>query len=222
MRMHDAARVVREVHYPESDGKPMAETDRHRKILTGTIEVLGDHFAGRPKVYVGGNLLIYYQRGKPRKSIASDVFVVKRSKGKHDRRTWLLWEEGAGPDAVFEITSKSTKKEDVVTKMALYRDVLKVKEYFLFDPFEEYLDPSMQGWRLRGGLYMPIKTLEGRLPSRVLGLHLERSGADLRFYDPRSKKWLPTREEIIRQTQAEIERLQREIEELRRRPDGRP
>ena len=48
--------------------------------------------------------------------------------------------------------------------------VLGVKEYFLFDPFEDYLDPPIQGYRLRKGAYVPIKPVNGRLPSQVTGL----------------------------------------------------
>ena len=46
---------------------------------------------------------------------------------------------------------------------------LKVREYFLFDPFEEYLKPSLQGYRLLRGPYKPIAAVENRLPSEVLG-----------------------------------------------------
>ena len=32
------------VVYPESDGKPMAETDRHRRLIMDFILMLEDHF----------------------------------------------------------------------------------------------------------------------------------------------------------------------------------
>ena len=56
----------------------------------------------------------------------------------------------------------------------------------------------------------------GRLASSVLGLQLERDGLDLRLFDPKADKWLPTPEERIAQTEAEVERLQRQLESLRR------
>ncbi len=58
---------------------------------------------------------------------------------------------------VIEITSKSTKREDKTTKKELYRDVLKVAEYFQFDPTEDYLKPPLQGFRLVEGEYLPIQ-----------------------------------------------------------------
>jgi Uma2 family endonuclease len=238
MRAGEATRTVRAVVYPEADGKPMAETEQHRIVMVDTIEVIGDHYADNPRVHVGGNLMMFYEQGNPRKHVSPDVFVSKKSRrGKlPKRRLWLIWEEGAAPDLVMEITSKKTRKEDQVTKLALYRDVLQVKEYFLFDPYEEYLKPSMQGFRLQGGLYVPIKLVKGRLPSKVLGLHLERDGEDLRLYDPKTKRRLLTRKEKVLQAEAraqqeatarqhaeaELERLRREIDQLRRRSNGSP
>ena len=63
--------------YPESDGKPMAETDVHRDLMVDSIQMLQHHFRDEP-VYVSGNLLIYYEEGNIRKSVSPDVFVVTR------------------------------------------------------------------------------------------------------------------------------------------------
>ena len=106
-----------------------------------------------------------------------------------------------------------------------------MKEYYLFDPLAEYLDPPLQGYRLRQGVYRPIRSIHGRLPSQVLGLHLERDGQMLRLWNPISQTWLPTTEEArqqeaearaeaeqrAEQAETESERLRRENEELRRR-----
>ena len=103
-----------------------------------------------------------------------------------------------------------------------------MKEYFLFDPFEDYLDPPMQGYRLRKGEYVPIKPVDGRLPSQVTGLHLERAGSDLRLWNPDDRPTVAdagrgaVRRRRVgrggrRRAEAEIEHLRREIEELRRR-----
>src|SRR5438094_770635 len=94
----------RPVHYPESDGKPMAESDLHRKEMTRLIETLDDFFAAGADVYVSGNLLLYYEEGNPRASVAPDVFVV-RGVPKRDRPIYKLWEEGAPPTVVIEVTS---------------------------------------------------------------------------------------------------------------------
>ena len=161
----------------------MAESELHMEDMIDTIQVLRDHFADKPDVYVWGNLLLYYEEGNPRKHVSPDVllaFVPKEPK----RDNYLVWKEGRAPDFVVEITSKSTKTVDQKKKYEIYRDVLRVSEYFLFDPRADYLDPPLQGYRLVDGDYVRIDPIAGRLPSQVLGLHLERDGAKLRLIDP--------------------------------------
>ena len=220
--------------YPTSDGKPMAETDWHRDLMLRLIETLKVYYAAQQRVYVSGNLLLFYERGNRRRHVSPDVFVVK-GVAKHNRPNYLLWEE-RNPDVVIELTSSSTRREDRETKYRLYRDTLKVKEYFLFDPLVDYLDPPLQGHRLRAGEYHPIRAVEGRLPSRALGLHLERDGEELRLYDPVAHGWLPTPQELavraqaareqseatLRQVEAENEQLRREVEALRRQLPRKP
>jgi Uma2 family endonuclease len=61
------------------------------------------------------------------------------------RDYFLVWEEeGHAPGLVIEFTCESTRDEDVKQKLALYRDVLKVPEFFLFDPHRLSLTPSAE------------------------------------------------------------------------------
>jgi Uma2 family endonuclease len=217
--MATAPRITRPVWdngYPTTDRKPMAETDTHRDLMLELIETLKHHFAAQPRVYVSGNLLVFYEEGNKRKHVSPDVFVV-RGVAKRVRPNYLVWQEGKPPQVVIELTSKTTRDEDLHTKRALYRDTLKVREYFLFDPLGDYLAPQLQGYRLRGGEYRAIRAVGGRLPSQVLRLHLERSGQQLRLFDPGTGQWLPTPEERAARAEAENERLRREVDELRRR-----
>lgn len=202
--------------YPTSDGKPMAETDWHRILMMALIQTLESWYADAPMVYVSGNLLVFYVPGNKRKHVSPDIFVVK-GVPKRRRPNFLIWEEGKSPTAVIELTSSTTRKEDIDKKFKLYQDVLKVQEYFLFDPKEDYLQPSMQAFRLVRGKYTPIQPVKDRLPSKVLGLHLERDGDELRLWNPESGQWLPTPEERAEMAEGEVERLQRKVEELKRR-----
>ena len=97
----------------------------------------------------------YYEEGDPEKSCVPMFFVTLNVPSNTKRRTFKLWEEGKGPDLVIEITSKKTRKEDLHWETDTYRDVLGVREYFLFDPLEEYLEPSLQGFRLTEGRTTP-------------------------------------------------------------------
>ena len=198
--------VKRKITYPTSDGKPMAETDIHRDLMTALIETLKAFYAAEPMVYVSGNLLLCYEEGNRRRHVSPEVFVV-RGVQKRQRENYLLWEEGCSPRFVIELTSSSTRSEDTDTKMALYRDAIGVREYFLFDPMGDYLTPSMQGWRLRSGVYHPIRADAGRLPSLATGLHLERDGNELRLWNPQTGAWLPTPSERADRAEAELRRL---------------
>jgi Uma2 family endonuclease len=216
MSIASASRRLKQVEYPTSDGKPMAETDFHCLIIMALRQTLDFHFADDPMIYVSGNLLMYYVRGDRHKHVSPDVFVVKGVE-KKKRLCYLTWEERKRPNVIIEVTSKSTRKEDTDTKFVLYRDVLKVKEYFLFDPFGDYLKPDrLRGYRLRKGEYEAIPSVDGRMPSKELGLHLERAGDDLRFYDLATSAWLLTPEERAEKAEREKAALEEEIERLRR------
>jgi Uma2 family endonuclease len=200
----------------------MAETDEHRDLMVTSIKTLQAWYADEPQVYVSGNLLVFYIPGDRLRHLSPDVFVVK-GVPKHRRQNYLIWLEGKGLDVVFEFTSSSTRDEDIEDKFWLYRDELKVPEYFLFDPLGDYLKPNLQGYRLVQGEYVPIEPVAGRLPSEVLGLHLEQVGSELRFYDPVTGQYLPTPEErldreMAARQQAESERQQ--AEEARRQAEA--
>ena len=188
------APAMAEIFYPESDGQPMAETDVHRDLMVDLIAMLREYFRDDPHVYISGNLFLYYQEGDPRRVVAPDVFVVKGIPG-HQRRIYKLWEEDRPPDIVFEVTSPSTRGEDLRTKHDLYAR-LGVTEYFLFDPLDEYLRPPFQGYRLEQDRYVPLRpAADGSLWSAVLGLELHVRGERLRLFDPESQRWLPLPEE---------------------------
>jgi Uma2 family endonuclease len=162
------------IDYPESDGRPLGETERHRQEIVDLIYGLQRHFRESPDVYVGGDMFIYYTRGNPRAVVCPDVFVV-RGVDKTVRDTFKVWEEDdRRPGLVIEVTSASSRKEDLMDKKSLYA-LLGVEEYFLFDPREEYLFPSLQGFRLQGGRYVPITPdRDGSLRSETTGLLLRR------------------------------------------------
>ena len=131
----------------------MAETDLHRQIMVNLIEALGLHFAGQ-RVYVSGNILLYYERGNPKAQLSPDVLVsLDLEPGR--REIYKLWEEGKMPDLVIEVTSKSTSKKDLRTKKELY-ERLGVREYLLFDPRSEYLEPRFQVYRRQGDAFVSV------------------------------------------------------------------
>lgn len=160
------------IEYPESDGEPMGETDRHRDEIAEITLTLGRHFRAREDVYVSGNLFLYYEEGNPAACKAPDVFVVV-GVPKKERRIYKLWEEGEVPTLVIEITSKKTKNEDENEKPKVYAEI-GVPFLFFYDPYAEYLEPPLRGSELgKDGKYHRIPGPDdGPIPCRALGLDL--------------------------------------------------
>ncbi len=201
------------IFYPESDGKPMAETDVHRKLMMDFILILEDYFENNDDVYVSGNLLIYYERGNPRKSISPDVFVAFGVE-KKQRNTYLTWAEAQTPDFVLEVASPSTFSKDMGEKKELYASVLAVKEYYIYDPMGQIV-PSFVGYRLIDGEYQEIDFVNDRLLSETLGLALGEHDGNLRLYNPTTLQWLQTPQERAKNAEAELAKALAEIERLR-------
>jgi len=225
------------IDYPETDGKPMAETDVPAHLMMDLRFALDSFFRDEPDVYVSGNLLIYYVEGDPKKRVAPDVFVV-RGVSRGPRRIYKLWEEGRPPEVVVELSSRQTWREDLHVKWQLYAQ-LGVREYFIFDPEYDYLPEPLVGYRLEEGGYAPLEVTGGRVRSEVLGLELVDTGETLRLCDPRTGQFLPTgleeaaarqqaeeahraeaaarqrAEEARQQAEAEVARLRAELKRLR-------
>jgi Uma2 family endonuclease len=189
---------VDEIDYPYTDGKPVAESDFQLNPLIYAVEALKTYFQARTDVYVAGNMFVYYEEGNSKAVVAPDVFVVIGAP-KRDRFSYMLWKEPKGPDFVLEITSRSTRSEDQGAKRGIYA-FLEIQEYWQYDPTEDYLMPSLQGFRLVDKNYQPLPTGiaesgELSLHSDVLGLDLRLENNKLRFYDPVTGQKLLTYQE---------------------------
>jgi Uma2 family endonuclease len=176
-----AQTVDQVVEYPESDGKPMGETDLHRDWMVRILEILRYRYRGQ-RVYVASDLIVYYEEGNPTKSVVPDDFVVKDCDPGR-RRTFKIWEEGKAPHVVFEVTSRGSRREDQIFKPQIYAR-LGVLEYFLYDPTSDYLRPPLQGFRLVAGTYQKIEPDEaGHVECQVLGITLGLTGGELVMRD---------------------------------------
>ena len=172
--------VPHEIDYPESDGKPMGETELHRDWTIRILDILRQRYRDQ-QVYVASDLLLYYEQGVPTKFVVPDCFVVLNC-AKHRRRTFQTWKEGRGPDVVIEVTSRSTSSVDTIDKPKIY-ERMGVQEYFLFDPTADYLESSFQGYRLIDGCFHEILPAEGRHLCLTLGVDFSLSGHELLIFD---------------------------------------
>lgn len=202
--------VDTDIEYPESDGKPMGETDLHRNWMMRLYDMLHYHFRNE-QVYVASDLLLYYQEGEVQKFLVPDIFVVKDSEPEF-RRTFRTWDEGRIPNTVIEVTSKSTRREDELFKPYRY-EMIGVCELFLYDPTGDYLKPRLQGYRLQDHGYARIEPdSTGALESDELDLQLSLNSSDLILRDRSTGHVLLTEAEAER-TAREAERTAREAAE---------
>ena len=102
----------------------------HCSMLMTTLRT---YFQDRTDVYVAGNMFIYYEEGNPEAVVAPDVFVVLGT-AKHDRASYMLWEEPKGPDFVLEITSRSTRVTKTRDPQAWHVCLFRRARYFQYDP----------------------------------------------------------------------------------------
>lgn len=169
-----------DVEYPESDGKPMGETDLHIDWTIRLRQVLKHRYRDQ-NVYVGSDMLLYYAEGTPSQFVVPDEFVVLDCEP-HRRRVFQTWVEKRVPNVVIEITSRSTRREDETFKPRYYQE-MGVQELFLYDPSGDYLRPPLQGKRLVDGVYQPITEKPTGLECQQLGLWFRLDGEDLQLVD---------------------------------------
>lgn len=217
------------IYYPESDGKPMGETDLHIILITEIFNTLKTYFAADLDTKVIADMMFYYEEGNPRKCISPDVMVIK-GVGNHLRRVYRLWEEKV-PDVIFEISSRETWRDDVQKKYNLY-EKLGIKEYYIFDPEYKYLAEPLLVHHLKGNSFEAIKVKKGRVFSPSLSLEIVDTGETLRLFNPETNEFLLTNEELVQfreelahsnqelvqklsQADQEIEQLKAELAKLK-------
>lgn len=182
----DIPTLLKFIHYPDSDGKPMAEnTLQYQYIIT--IQVgLDSLFAADPNVFVAGDLLWYPVEGRPDISAAPDVLVaLGRPKG--HRLCYKQWvEDGQAPQVVIEIISPSNTLAEMTKKLQFY-DRYGVQEYYEYDPQHG----TLKAW-LREGEKLQGQPFVGGWQSPRLGvtLRLEPDGK-LSVSRPDGRKFLP-------------------------------
>ncbi len=149
---HEAAK---EIIYPESDGKPMADNTEQYKWIVLIKENLETLFDDSPDVFVAADLL-WYPLEDSKVSAAPDVMVAfGRPKGR--RGSYIQREEGdIPPQVVFEILSPSNTRAEMGRKLEFY-DRHGVEEYYLYDPDRV----TFSGWIRSGGRLRPVENPQG-------------------------------------------------------------
>ena len=214
--------------YLVSDGEPLAENTYQGRQIRYAVAVLETFFADRGDVFVAGDLFVHYRLGDRSAALAPDALVSFGGEGHdHDRLSYKLWEEPV-PRFVLEVLSHTTWTNDVGDKRNKYAS-MGVKEFWLFDPYNNYLDGTrLAGYQLRDGAYVWVPPrADGVVPSEVLGLEMRDAGGELRIRDPTAgADLLANREErdAHRTTKERLKAAETRIAELEmsqhRSPDG--
>lgn len=198
------------------------ETERHKLQMDLLIYPLRAWLAQRPS-YVGGNMFVYFSLAQVRHQDfrGPDVFVVL-DVPPGERKSWVVWEEGKGPDVVIELLSDKTADQDRGDKKRIYQNQLRVGEYFWFDPFNP---DELVGFTLRDMQYQALSPTErGYLHSKQLGLVLRRWQGNYAGVSTTWLRWahpdgtlLPTPEEalVLEEQRAELEKQRADAEKQR-------
>ncbi len=188
------------VKYPYYEAT-VTETTWHYEAIAYLQQTLSHRYRDRDDVFVGANNFVYWEEGNTEEKQAPDVYICfgVRNIGRTSYKTWE--EGGIAPQVVFEVTSKSSRFNDLGTKKAIY-EMLGVEEYYAFDPLREYIPRGLRAFRLKGSAYeeitpnlatpnVPLRIYSPRLDldleaplseTGILKLFLPSSGTALRSY----------------------------------------
>lgn len=165
--------------YPDTDGKPMAESTLQAQWIMRLFGNLDSVFAGRPDVFVAADLLWYPIRGNFVVTTAPDVMVAFGRPPGHRTSYVQHREGGVAPQVVFEVWSPSNKAEDKNEKDLFY-ETHGVTEYYDYDPVRFVFRARL---RKRGVLRR--ERFATSFTSPLLGIRFEVSrGEPLRVFRP--------------------------------------
>ena len=172
------------IHYPDSDGKPMAENTLQAEWIVTIHGNLAILFKDDPNVFVAMDNFIYPVLGDNTICTAPDVYVAfGRPKG--HRGSYKVWEEGhIFPQVVFEILSPGNRRKEMRLKRSFYEQY-GAEEYYVYDPDRN----TFEAWvRVSGELILQMSGIEW--VSQRLGVRFELSGEQLVIYGPSRTRFL--------------------------------
>jgi Uma2 family endonuclease len=199
------------------------ESQRHKMQMDLLIDTFSTWLEQREDGYASGNMFVYFSLAqlKNQDFRGPDFFAVL-GVPKGERRSWVVWEEGRGPDVVIELLSPTTAATDKNEKKLIYQNQMRVSDYFWFDPFNP---DDWAGFSLQHGVYQPIAPdEENHLVSQALGLLLLHWQGSYKGVETTWLRWatlegelLPTMEEQERQrTEQERQRTEQERQRAER------
>lgn len=201
------------VHYPDCDGKPMADnTIQFRWILMLYTNLAAQY--RKDEVFVAGDNLIYPVEGDNKLCQAPDVYVAfGRPKG--DRGSYRVWEEGGiFPQVIFEVWSPNNRYTEMQGKFSFYQKHGAEEYYILYPEFPMYAEIFQRD----GESLVRVEDVNGYVSPRT-GLRFALNKGQLTV-SGRDGRQLRTAEEIVAEREeaelAATRQEQRADEEHRR------
>lgn len=155
------------IHYPSSDGKPLAENTLQLRWIVELFTNLQYLFLGKT-AFVAADLLWYPVKGHADISRAPDIMVaLGRPPG--DRPSYLQWkEENQPPTVAIEVLSPSNGKKEMDEKHDFY-DRYGIQEYLIIKPETNEFAVSL---RDETGRLTPVVVENSGFQSPNLGIWL--------------------------------------------------
>ena len=167
------------------------------------------------------DMAIQYDEADGRRHVMPDILVALAAPARvGERRSFPIWVEKVTPDLIVEIASESTVARDVGDKRALYEARLGIREYVVFDPEGEWLDPRLRIFRRRGRDLVEVRDLrlDVPIPLETVEADLVIDGTRLRLRDRASGEVIRELEEAnaeLARRDAELAALREELRRLR-------
>ena len=175
--MSTITRKQPKIHYPDSDGQPMADNTLQFDWIAILKWNLDYQFADDPNVFVAGDHLIYAEEGNNKYRVAPDVYVAfGRPKG--HRGSYKVWEEdGIFPQVVFEVWSPSNRAEEMQKKLKFYQTHGAEEYYYVYPETPARVDI----WRREGDLLIAVPDVANWVSPRT-GIRFEARDGELSVY----------------------------------------
>ncbi len=202
---------------PCEDDIPM-ESERHKLQMELLLETLQPWLAQRGEGYAGGNMFLYFSLAQTRGQYfrGPDVFVAL-GVPRGERKSWVVWEEGKAPDVIIELLSDSTRDRDKTLKKQVYREQLRIPEYYWYDPFNP---DDWAGFCLSGMEYQPLSLDgSGRMLSRQLQLALLRWRGSYRGVSAIWLRWATPQGQLLLTGDERAEQERQRAEQERQRAE---
>lgn len=223
LRTGKPGKAPKPLYYPESDGKPPAQSLKQWRLMTLIVHNLETLFEGRNDVWIGRDQFWYPEAELYRYAQAPDVFVVFDVPN-DDRNVYQQWKEnGTAPQVIIEILSPSNRPGELNRKYEFYHKY-GVEEYYIIDPDFRLVKTGMEAYLRENGAPLWKHIVKPPFVSPRLGVSFTVEDEKLCFYHPNGAPFLSYAQEQ-RRAKEEKARAEMLAEFLRKQgfdPDNLP